>query len=247
MTHAETEPLPPSPLPPSPPISSRRHRVRDGLIGAAILLAIQVLMVVAGWFALSDPITSVTGGPPPTAGAQAGSDPDGTAPDTPDDLTASESWLADLEAGGSSVVFKGTRLDDVDVRLTGLRSGPDGTTIAEVEATGRMPYAELAARLGDGATAEYVDEDHVHVTRPVRLGGRELQVGATATVTAQGRVVTVTPTSVEVSGAGVPVPRSLLTVRTEIDQLPTGMQITDVTPRDDGVQVHLTGQNVTLG
>jgi hypothetical protein len=82
--------------------------------------------------------------------------------------------------------------------------------------------------------------------------GRELRVTATGTVEADSGRLLLEPTSIDVGGpaflsdALAGIIRRSVTIEHEIDGLPEGLVLRDVTVRDDGFRTNLQGEDVEL-
>ena len=91
------------------------------------------------------------------------------------------------------------------------------------------------------------------VVRTVEVLGRELRVVATGTVEVEGGSLVVEPRSIDIGGPDFlsnaigTVVRSLVTIEHEIEGLPEGLVLQDVTVQEDGFRANLTGADVRLG
>lgn len=169
----------------------------------------------------------------------------------------------------------GGRYDDVHVALTAAELGqPDGTRadvslhgvqvplsdvvsgsvrqvpVDDIDGTATLSYALLAARLG-GDTTLRREGDGLRITRTVDLAGQTIPLTATGTVTLDGNSLVIDVS--EAAGAGVALPGflvsragDLLDLRYDVPALPFGLQLTSVTPADDGVVVHVRAENTVL-
>lgn len=224
-----------------------RRRVLDGVIGATVLLLVQVVVLAAAWFWVSSP------GAAPSAGS--GQQPAGDAPSPtaaaqpPANLPRDQSWLSDLHAEGSSVVVHGTRLTDVQLSLGDVQTTSAGVQVGSLSATGTVPMADVEALAGSGTRLEYVDADHVRVTREVSFVGRNATATGVATVEPDGQALVITPTSIELPGfgqLGLSAMRSLLAVRQPVHGLPAGVTIRSTQVQPDGLRIELVGSDVAI-
>ncbi|MCF6509873.1 DUF2993 domain-containing protein [Blastococcus sp. MG754426] len=149
---------------------------------------------------------------------------------------------------------EGTRADvslrGVHLPLSALRAG----TVAEVpveriDGTATLSYELLAGELGADTTLER-EGDGLRITRTVELLGRAFPLTAAGTVSLDGDELVIDVD--RASGVGVDVPRvaveratDLLDLRYPVE-LPYGLRLTDVTPRDDGVAVRAVAEDAVL-
>jgi stage V sporulation protein SpoVS len=90
------------------------------------------------------------------------------------------------------------------------------------------------------------------VVRTVEVLGRELRVVATGTVEARDGRIVVEPRSIDiggpelVSGAIAAVVRQFVTIEQQVEGLPAGLVLQDVSVQADGFRAHLTGNDVAL-
>jgi hypothetical protein len=88
--------------------------------------------------------------------------------------------------------------------------------------------------------------------RTVELVGRELRVVATGTVEVEDGRLVVEPRNIDLGGpdfigdAIAAVVRGLVTIEHDIEGLPEGLTLQDVTVREDGFRAGLAGQDVRL-
>jgi hypothetical protein len=230
------------------PAQDRRRRVRDGLVGALVLLLVLVLLVVAAFWALSRPSGD---GPDATRGPVPGAT-DAPAPTAPDDLGPDETWLGDVGLGTSELVSPDATLLDVVATGSGVRSGPDGITAASLRVEATLPFAAVAADLGDDATVTAADDGQAELRRTATVLGRTVDLRATGTVRAEGGLIVVEPQRIDVGGpdflAGptATVVRGLVTIRQPVEGVPEGLVLQQVTVQDDGFRALLSGEDVRL-
>jgi hypothetical protein len=165
--------------------------------------------------------------------------------------------------------------DDVRISLTAAELGqPDGTRadialhgvrvplsaalsgsvrevpVERIDGTATLSYALLSAQLGSDTKLER-EGSGLRVTRTVELLGQTVPLTATGKVTLDGNDLVVDVQ--QVSGAGVDVPgwllsraTDLLDLRYTVPTLPFGLQLTGVTPADDGVDLALKATDTVL-
>ncbi|MFD3997010.1 DUF2993 domain-containing protein [Streptomyces sp. NPDC058548] len=163
------------------------------------------------------------------------------------------------------------RLDEVDVRLTGvtatagdknIRVGELNVALRDVTVTGDwagakagsasgtalISYADLTAASDQEAVVAYGGNGKVKVTGGVKVMGRTLTRTVLSTVTVvNGDTIRVRAD--EVPGEGIPGIEDLVRARTDFDRsigVIAGMNVEKVEPRPDGLAVTVTGKDVVL-
>ncbi len=223
-----------------------RTRAKDLLTGAAAMLLVLVLAVGLLWWAVSDPPDESA----PEAGPTAA--PGTTAGGPPPDLGADEVWLSDLELDAGTVVADGSPLRDVRAAGRDVVTGPRGLVAARVHVDATVPFAVVAEELGGDSVVRPAEGGQAAVTRTVEVLGRELRVVATGTVEVENGRLVVEPRSIDLGGPGfvgdaiAAVVRQLVTIEHEIEGLPEGLALQDVTVRSDGFRARLAGEDVRL-
>ena len=150
---------------------------------------------------------------------------------------------------------EGTRADialhGVHVPLSSVLSGSvDRVPVDRIDGTATMSYALLSAQLGGDSTIR-PDGDGLRITKTVEVLGQTIPLTATGTVTLDGDELVV---DVErASGAGVDLPgflvsraSDLLDLRYSVPALPFGLQLTGVTPAEDGLDVRVAARDAVL-
>jgi hypothetical protein len=167
------------------------------------------------------------------------------------------------------------RYEQVRVRLSAADLGqPEGTTadvslrgvqvplsaalsgsvrevpVERIDGSATLSYDLLAAQLG-GDTRLERDGDGLRISRTVELLGQQLPLTASGQVTLEGSDLVVDVD--DAAGAGIELPgflvdqaNDLLDLRYTVPPLPFGLQLTDVTPGDDGVLVDLQATDAVL-
>jgi len=142
-------------------------------------------------------------------------------------------------------------LRGVEVPLSSVLSGSVAEVPVErIDGTATLSYALLSAQLG-GDTTLRPEGNGLRITRTVEVAGQALPVTATGTVALEGNDLVVDVATA--SGAGVEVPgflvdrvADLLDLRYSVPALPFGLQLTDVTPAEDGVDVRVEATDTVL-
>jgi hypothetical protein len=226
-----------------------RARVKDWLIGATGMVVILAVACVVFWWVVSDPADQ-DGERPDSSPALGTDSPTGDAP--PAGLRRDELWLADVTVDGTTVVTVGSRLHDVRAVARDVVTGPDGLVAARLTVDATVPFDVVADELGDGATVGPADGGQAMVVRDVEALGRDLRVVATGTVEVVDGTLVVEPRSIDFGGPGfladavAAVVRELVTIEHEIEDLPDGLVLQDVTVQRDGFRAHLRGEDVRL-
>jgi hypothetical protein len=161
-------------------------------------------------------------------------------------------WLAgadlDLPEGTSADVS----LRGVEVALSDVLSGTvQQVPVERVDGTATLSYALLGEQLGSGTTLSR-EGNGLQVETTVEVAGQTVPLTATGTVRLDGDTLVV---DVEgAAGAGVDAPAyfvdrlsDALDLRYEIPELPFGLQVTGVSPADDGVRVEFRATDTVLG
>lgn len=163
--------------------------------------------------------------------------------------------FAEVRVTGSAVAGAGGRARDIAITgrdVTLPRSGQ--ARVAAVRASGLVPYDEVLRRSGaPGVRLEPADGGRVRLRGDARVLGRTVSVAAVGRVSARGRTIRVTPSSLEVDGtsldgslvAAALADRFSFTYR--LRDLPDGLRLRSVTPRPAGFEVLVTGRDVTVG
>lgn len=142
-------------------------------------------------------------------------------------------------------------LHGVRVPLSDVVSGSvQRIPVDRVDGTATLSYELLAAQLG-GDTTLRKEGDGLRITKTVRVGGLTVPLTATGTVKLEGNVLVIDVQ--QASGVGVSIPSylvrqvsGLLGLRYKIPALPFGLELTSVTPENDGVVVQVAGSNTVL-
>jgi hypothetical protein len=228
-----------------------RQRVRDGLVGAALAVAVLVVAVLVALWWLTRPAEPDASPAPPASTAAS---PDGRAPaaEPPADLADDETWLGDLTLDAGTVVAAGSLLRDVQAVGRDVRTGPDGLLAGALSVDATVPFDVVAEQLGAGTTVRAAPGGQATVERTVRFAGRALDVVATGTVeVVDGRLV-VEPRSVDIGGPDLlsdaigGLVRRLSTIEHEVEGLPEGLVLQDVVVQEDGFRAALEGEDVRL-
>jgi len=159
-------------------------------------------------------------------------------------LTAAE--LAQPEGTTADITLHG-----VEVPLSGVLSGSvDQVPVDRIDGTATLSYALLSAQLGRD-TELTREGDGLRITRTVEVLGQELRLTAAGQVTLEGSDLVVEVD--EATGVGVDVPGflleravDLLDLRYTVPALPFGLQLTGVTPAEDGVVVTVAATDTVL-
>ena len=159
-------------------------------------------------------------------------------------LTAAE--LGQPEGTRADLVLRG-----VEVPLSAAISGSvREVPVERIDGTATLSYALLSAQLA-GDTTLTREGEGLRITRTVEILGQRLPLTAAGTLTLDGSDLVVDVE--EAAGAGVDVPEWVLTraadlldLRYSVPALPFGLQLTSVTPAEDGVDVGVEATDTVL-
>lgn len=224
-------------------------RAKDWLIGAIGMVIVLGVTVAILWWVVSDPASGAETGPVPSPTADT-ERPASAEP--PADLREDEVWLADLALDAGTVMTAGSKLRDVRAIGQDVVTGPDGLVAAQLAVDATVPFEVVADELGNGTVVRAADDGQATVVRTVEVLGRELRVIATGTVEVEEGTLVVEPRSIDfggpgfLSGASAAVVRSFVTIEHNIEGLPEGLVLQDVTVQSDGFRANLRGKDVKL-
>lgn len=210
------------------------------LAALALGLVVLVLSLGSGASSTASPIGASPS--PPAAAAQ-----------RPDDLAADETWLGSVDLRSEDVVSAKGDLVDVVATGSGVRFSPNGLRAETLDIDATIPFATVAAQVGQDVTVYDAGNGKTGVERTVTILGRDLTLKATGTVTADGGQLLVEPETVDLGGpafldsAASALARGLATIRVDVPGVPTGMALTEVEVTPQGFDATLTGTDVTIG
>ncbi|TKJ32482.1 DUF2993 domain-containing protein [Blastococcus sp. CCUG 61487] len=160
-------------------------------------------------------------------------------------LSLAPGQLAETPDTRADVALRGVRLPLSDVLSGSVRQVP----VDRIDGTATISYDLLAAQLGGDARIEPEGEG-LRVSRTVEVLGYTLPVSAAGTVSLDGDELVIDVE--QASGAGVEIPgflvrqvSDLLDLRYTV-ALPFGLQLTDVAPAADGVEVRVEATDAVL-
>ena len=159
-------------------------------------------------------------------------------------LTAAE--LGQPEGTRADVTLRG-----VEVPLSSVLSGSvQEVPVDRIDGTATLSYALLSAQLG-GDTTLTREGDGLRITKTVEVLGQTLPLTATGTLSLDGNDLVVDVE--DASGAGVDIPgflvdrvADLLDLRYAVPALPFGLQLTEVSPAGDGVDIRVEATDTVL-
>lgn len=225
-----------------------RRRLADGLIGAGVAVLVLVLAVVVAALAVTRSASSAapTATPAPDDGS--------AATRAPDDLAPGDLWLDGLSLDADTLASPDGVLHDVTVTGGDVRTGAAGlvASVLEVEAT--VPFDLVAGQVGPDVRVGPVpgEPDQAAVHRSYEALGRVLDVEATGTVAVSGGRLVIEPRTIDIGGPDVladalgAAARQLVTIEHEIEGLPDGLVLRDVSVQGDGFRAVLRGDDVRL-
>ncbi len=225
-----------------------RGRLRDLLLGAAGMLLVLVAVVAILWWLVTDP---VDGGEARDSSPAADAERlPGTQP--PADLRKDEAWFAELSLDAATLIADGSLLRDVTAVGRAVVTSPDAVLAERLSVEATVPFEVVADEMGDGTAVGAATGGEAMVVRTVEVLGRELRVTATGTVEAEAGRLVVVPSSIDIGGpdfvsdAIADVVRQLVTIEHEVEGLPDGLVLQDVSVQSDGFRAYLSGENVQL-
>lgn len=122
--------------------------------------------------------------------------------------------------------------------------------VDSVDGTATLSYPLLAAQIGPDTTLTK-EGSQLRITRSVELAGQRMKLTAAGQITLKGNDLVIDVQ--KASGLGVTIPSflverasNLLDLRYTVPALPFGLQLTTVTPQDDGVRITVEGRQTVL-
>ena len=162
-------------------------------------------------------------------------------------LSASAAQLGQPEGTRADVTLRGVQLPLASALSGSVREVP----VERIDGTATLSYALLSMQLGAGTTLRREGEQ-LRITRTVELLGQQVPLTAVGSVAVEGRELVVDVDGAE--GAGVELPPflveragDLLDLRYPVPALPFGLQLTGVSPAEDGVALRLEAENTVVG
>ncbi|WP_035781619.1 LmeA family phospholipid-binding protein, partial [Arthrobacter sp. H14] len=158
----------------------------------------------------------------------------------------------DLALDAGTVVAAGSMLRDVRAVGQDVVMRPNGLVAARLALDVTVPFEVIADELGKETVVRAADDGQAMVVRNVEALGRELRVIATGTVEVEAGRLVVEPRSIDIGGpaflsdAIAAVVRGLVTIEHDIEGLPEGLVLQDVTVQSDGFRANLRGEDVKL-
>lgn len=223
-------------------------RAKDWLIGALGMVLVLAIALGIFWWVVSEP--AGTAGASGTEHSPAAERPMDTVP--PADLGTDQVWFADLDLDAGTVVTSGTTLRDVHAVGQSVVTDQGGLVAERLTVDATVPFDVVAEELGGGSVVSAADDGQAQVVRSVEVLGRELRVVAVGAVEVQDGRLVVDPRSIDVGGPAflsegiAAVVRGFVTIEHEVEGLPDGLVMQDVTVQDDGFRVELQGEDVPL-
>jgi hypothetical protein len=226
-----------------------RGRFRDLVLGAAGMLLVLVVAAAVLWWVVTEPVEGGDARPGSSPAADAGRPPD-TEP--PADLSEDAAWFAELDLDAGTLVTDGSLLRDVRATGQDVVTSPDAVHAERLTVEATVPFEVVANEMGEGTAVGAATGGEAVVMRTVEVLGRELRATATGTVDVQAGRLVVVPSSIDVGGpdfvsdAIADVVRQLVTIEHEVEGLPEGLVLHDVSVQGDGFRAYLSGDGVQL-
>lgn len=222
-------------------------------MGAAVAVLVMVLVLVVVVLLVTRPV-----GDAPTAAPPGGSDtppsPGAPATSPPGDLAEGDLWLTGLTLDAQTLATSDGALHDVVVVGQDVRNGPSGLVAGVLSVEATVPFDLVAEQIGADVTVGPVagKPDQAAVHRSFTELGRVLDVEATGTVLVRDGLLVIEPRTIDVGGpdflAGLfgAIARELVTIEHQIEGIPQGLVLLDVTVQDDGFRAELAGTDVRI-
>ncbi len=214
------------------------------LLGVGSTLAVLALVLVVVLFSLGSGSPRPSAAPSPTTS--------GTAAAAPSDLGEDETWLGSVDLRSEDVVSAKGDLVDVVATGSGVRFSDAGLLAQSLDIDATIPFTTVAAQVGADVTVYDAGNGKTGVERTVTILGRELDLKATGTVSADGGQLLIEPETVDLGGpsfldsAASALARSLATIRQDVPGVPEGMSLTAVEVTPEGFDAQLTGTDVVV-
>lgn len=235
--------------------STRRRstRTRDRLVGALVGAVLMVVLLAAAaavaFVRLSHPVDAARADPAPPP-PESPLEPGRATP--PADLAPGETWLGDVVLDAATLLTTEADLRDVSAVGSDVRTGDDGIRAGRLAVDATVPFDVVAQQIGPGTTVAAAGDGQASVRRTVEVLGRELDVVATGTVEVVGGRLVVNPRSIDVGGpafvadAVAAVARELVVIEQDVEGLPEGLVLRQVTVTDAGFRARLDGEDVLI-
>ena len=219
------------------------------MLGAAGMLLALVVAAAVLWWVMTDPVDGGEAPPEPSTPTDAGTLPEA---EPPDDLREDEAWFAELSLDAGALVTDGSLLRDVTAVGQDVVTSPDAVRAERLTVEATVPFEVVADEMGAGAEVGAASDGEAIVVRTVEVLGRELRASATGTVEVEAGRLVVEPSSIDLGGpdavsdAIADVVRELVTIEHEVEGLPEGLVLQDVSVQGDGFRAYLSGEDVQL-
>ena len=223
----------------------------DMLVGAGVAVLVMTLAVVVLMLVVTRPASQET----PAAGP---TDPAATAPSTgggpPADLVDGDLWLTGLTLDARTLATPDGALHDVVVVGQDVRTGSSGLVAGALTVDATVPFDLVAGQIGPDVVVGPVpgSPDQAAVHRSFEGLGRVLDVEATGSVLVRAGRLVIEPRTIDIGGPAFladlfgALARELLTIEHEIEGIPDGLVLLDVTVQDNGFRAELGGTDVRI-
>lgn len=230
--------------------------MRDGLVGAGISVLVLAVALAVLLLVMTRPASEGSPASAPTGAS--GSEPPGrgdAADVPPEDLAEGDLWLTGLALEAGTLATPDGVLHDVVVVGQDVRTGASGLVAGELTVDATVPFDLVAAQIGPDVVVGPVpgSPEQASVRRSFEGLGRVLDVTATGTVLVRSGRLVIEPRTIDVGGPAFlaelfgALARELVTIEHEIEGIPEGLVLVDVTVRDDGFRAELAGTDVRIG
>ena len=225
------------------------------LVGAGVAVLVMTVVGVVLLLVVTRPASQDA----PAAGR---TDPAATTPSTaggpadgpPDDLADGDLWFTGLTLDARTLATPDGVLHDVVVVGQDVRTGSSGLVAGSLTVDATVPFDLVAGQIGPDVVVGPVpgSPDQAAVHRSFEGFGRVLDVEATGSVLVRDGRLVIEPRTIDIGGPAFladlfgALARELVTIEHEIEGIPDGLVLLDVTVQDDGFRAELAGTDVRI-
>jgi hypothetical protein len=227
----------------------------DMLAGAGVAVLAVTLVLVVLLLVVTRPASqeAPAAGPTDPAGTTPRM-PGGQADGPPADLANGDLWWTGLTLDARTLATPDGALHDVVAVGQDVRTGPSGLVAGSLALDATVPFDLVAGQIGPDVAVGPVpgSPDQAAVRRSFEGLGRVLDVEATGSVTVRAGRLVIEPRTIDIGGPAFladlfgALARRLVTIEHEIEGIPEGLVLLDVTVQDDGFRAELAGTDVRI-
>lgn len=157
-----------------------------------------------------------------------------------------------LEGSGGVLTNPQGRVEDVRLSARDVVVEGSTMTMGSARVDGVVPFEVVSAEIGPDTAVSSAGDGRARLVRTVQVLGRRIDISATGRVDVIDGAVVVEPVSIDTGGpqwfegllaraAG-----RFVSLRHEVEGLPEGLRLDRASVVDDGIRVHLSGEDVVL-